>query len=521
MKALELLKSGDKLLLPDSIESKKMQALASTLNELMTEMIRQINSFADFASSQLNGEYNDKIIVAKSLAKFFEGNKLLKVDMAVTALENEEKAKLNEYYSVKTKLLDTIRTILNNSSKDAVVSNYDLFEGEFVKCELGHEIIILNGRNTAVLETLISELDKDLIVNGNFSSVNAQEVDYNLDTLNRNIGLCERKNNEIYGSKTGRLNKITAIISKLREVGEKVVAFYSYKESLELIGCNPKGIKDYENELSKNYIPLKKTLQKELRIELEDICDIKVNEDSYPEMNVESPTPSSEFTAPLADKINTFDNANTIAEPAYDNYTTDNSIFTDDTTQNSNTTFESQSEYNTFSNNDSQYSNDVAESQPSVFTTNETFNTEQYNAFERESQYNTFGNAESENDTFASSSIEPTETYTEMPNNSFENVERPNPFDSLNNADPFENATHTSPFDNAQNIDSFENKHNVDPFEDRVNIDPFENNNKVDPFENTQRVNPFDITSNNPFADNKYANPFENNTRPNPFDDLD
>lgn len=299
MKAIDLLKSQDNILLVDSNESKKVQALSSTLNELMVEMNNQINSFEKFKDSQLNGEYNDKIVIAKSLANFFKDNKQLKVELAVQALENEEKAQINQYYTVKTKLLETIRNIINNSTKEAVVCNYDLFEGEFAKCETNHEIIILNGRNTTVLETLYSELDTELIVNGNFETIEPQSVDYSLDTLNRNIDLCRRKNNEIFGSKTGKLNKINSVIEKLKEVGERVVSFYSYKSSLEIIGCNPKGIKDYENELSKAYIPLKKTLQKELKIELEDICNVTVNEDEYQSVDIDEDRTNNEFTSPL------------------------------------------------------------------------------------------------------------------------------------------------------------------------------------------------------------------------------
>ena len=77
MKALELLKSQESILLEDSNASKKIQGLSSTLNSLIIEMNSQLRYFEDFASSQLNGDYNDKIVVAKSLAKFFEGNKTL------------------------------------------------------------------------------------------------------------------------------------------------------------------------------------------------------------------------------------------------------------------------------------------------------------------------------------------------------------------------------------------------------------------------------------------------------------
>ncbi len=294
MRALELLKSQEPLLLEDGTQGKKTKVLASTLNQLMTEMNNQITSFEAFKNSELNGDMANKIIIAKSLAEYFAGNKLLKVELAVEGLRNQEKAKISEYYAVKTKLLDTIRLLMKETAKEAVVSNYDIFEGNFVKCESGHEIIILGERNMNVLDTLLRELDEQLTVEGNFDNINSQPVDFNLSTLNRNIELCQRKANEIYGAKAGKLTKVEAFISKFEEVGKQVVAFYSYKDALLEIGCAEKGVNAYEHELSKAYIPLKKTLSKELKTELEDICNIQINEAEYPSYNVEDPAPSFE-----------------------------------------------------------------------------------------------------------------------------------------------------------------------------------------------------------------------------------
>lgn len=294
MRALELLKSQEPLLLEDGTQGKKTKVLASTLNQLMAEMNAQITSFEEFKNSELNGDMANKIIIAKSLAEYFAGNKLLKVELAVEGLRNQEKAKIAEYYAVKNKLLDTIRTLIKEASKEAVVSNYDIFEGNFVKCENGHEIIILGERNINVLETLLNELDEQLTVEGNFDNVNSQAVDFNLATLNRNVELCQRKADEIYGAKAGKLTKVEAFIAKFEEVGKQVVAFYSYKEALLEIGCAEKGVNAYEHELSKAYIPLKKTLSKELKTELEDICNVSVNEAEYPAYNVEEPAPSFE-----------------------------------------------------------------------------------------------------------------------------------------------------------------------------------------------------------------------------------
>ena len=296
MKTLELLKNQENII-PEELQSKKIKPLAKTLHSLIIEMDEQVKSFTVYKESQLEGELASKIIIAKSLADFFANNKILHVELAAEALHNEEKSKLNEFYSVKTRLLDTLKTILKESQKEAVVSTHDVFEGEFQKCESGHEIIILNGRNTNVLETLIKEFDEYLIMSGNYDTIESQEVDFNTEVLERNIELCNRKNNEIFGAKAGKMRKLDAIINKLHEVGKDVVAFYTYKDSLLDIGCNPKNVKLYENELSKAYVPLKKTLQKEFKIELEDICDVVVNEEEFAD-NVEEVSSTNSWENP-------------------------------------------------------------------------------------------------------------------------------------------------------------------------------------------------------------------------------
>ena len=311
MKALELLKSQEPLLLDTATQGKKTKALASTLNQLMNEMCNQITSYQTFYESQLNGDLSNKVIIAKSLAEYFAGNKLLKVELAVENMRNQEKSKMADYYAIKNKLLDVIKSLLKEVAKEAVVSNYDIFEGNFVKCEPGHEIIILGDRNLDVLETLLKELDEQLTIEGCFDSIASQPVDFNLSTLNRNVDLCNRKANELYGAKAGKLNKVAVFVTKFEEIGKQVVAFYSYKDALLEIGCTEKAVRDYEHELSKAYVPLKKTLSKELKIELEDICDVSINEVEYPTYNVEEQTPATP----------SFDN---LFEPAP---ATDNNIF--------------------------------------------------------------------------------------------------------------------------------------------------------------------------------------------------
>ncbi len=318
MTALELLKSDEPLLLEET-PNKKIKTLSSTFNQCMKEMNAQIQAFEAFAQSGKSGEMFQKITMAKSLAEFFAGNKLLKANLAVTGLENEEKAKINAYFSAKTKLLDTLKAIIKESSKEAFVSNYDIFDDNLVKCEKGHEVLILGDRNQNILLNILNQLTSSLHVEGNFENIRPQSVNVNLDTLNRNVALCNQQNEELNGAKHGKLAKVKTFIAKLEEVGEQVVAFYTYKDTLLNIGCDPKGVKGYENVLIKSYVPLKNTLNKELRIDLEDICNITVNEAEFPTLDVEEHSPSTqEFENVFAEETetaNVTENANQLSQP--------------------------------------------------------------------------------------------------------------------------------------------------------------------------------------------------------------
>lgn len=280
MKSLEFLKNQENIF-PEELQSKKIRKIVKKLRKLIIEMDKQIRLFTEYKNSQLEGDLAGAIIVSKSLADFFANNKILRVDLIAEKYRNEEKAKLNCFYTAKNNLLDGLKLLLRESQKEAVVSCYDVFEGEYQKCESGHEVVILNGRNNDVIETFIRDIDEYVVLSGNYDNLSIQEVDFNTEVLDRNIALCNRKNEEFYGTKPGRKNKVQSVINKLYEVGKQVVAFYTYKETLLEIGCKKKNLKLYENELSKSYIPLKKILQKEFKIQLEDICDVVVNEEQF------------------------------------------------------------------------------------------------------------------------------------------------------------------------------------------------------------------------------------------------
>ena len=247
----------------------------------------RIDDMEEFLEDEAHGDIYNKIMAAKTLTKFFEGNKHLKLDTIVENFKAQEKAKINEYYAVKIQLLDVLHSLMKESNKEAILSSFDVFDDDFRECEVGHEVVILKDRNIGIIETLHRELDENLIVTGEFDKVEEQDVHIDTSILTKNIDLCNRKNNEIYGAKQSKFNKLEAIINRLAEAGKNAVEFFTYKEKLLEIGCPPKGVKDYENELTKAYIPLKKTVQKEFKIDLDEICNATVNEDLFQPINLD------------------------------------------------------------------------------------------------------------------------------------------------------------------------------------------------------------------------------------------
>ncbi|MBQ7352146.1 MAG: hypothetical protein IJW59_04760 [Clostridia bacterium] len=454
MKALELLKNQEKLLVVDAIQNKKMKTLATNVNELIVEMNSQINKVENFVESEKNGEQGNKIIVAKSLCNFFKDNKFLKVEQAVEQLANEEKAIINQYYNTKNKLLDTIRMIMKESSKEAVISAFDIFSGDFTKCQPEHEVVILKDRNVNILDTFIQELDCELVVNGAFDTLEGQEVDYNPEVLNRNIELCNRKNNEIYGGKPGKQAKINTLIEKLNEIGQKTVAFFTYKNALLDIGCNPKGVKDYENDLAKQYIPIKKALQKEFKIELEDICNVVVNEAEYGEVDIEQPI--EEQMAQFEETSYNDDSQSNIESPSFETPTPQ--FYSEEQPTQTNP-FEDLNSQNTFENN---------------YVSNNSQN------FESQSSYSPeFNTNESQSTSFAS-----VEDNTKTSN-----------FDS------FLSSSNEQPFNQTQDFNTFENNQTQE-FNSSFNYSQPQEFNTNNDYEQNQEYNsnPEDFSSNNTSA---------------------
>lgn len=287
MNILEILNSGESVFIEDSVESAKIKKLIATIKKNMEDMVSTANFFAEYSQSQLNGDVNKKIVMAKSLRNYYPNWNALK--LAYDNVAKEEQINIEKYNATKLILLNSLQDLLKESAKEPIVSQYDLFDGDFVKCQSGHEIIILGSHNSTVIETMIKNLNEALFVTGHFNEIEAQEITANYSNVQRNVSICRERAIEIYSNKPNKQAKIETLISTMEEVGKKVVFFETCKEGFILVGCAPKAISDYEKSFEKQYLPLKKTLQKELRFEFVDICDLVADEDSYQEADVENP----------------------------------------------------------------------------------------------------------------------------------------------------------------------------------------------------------------------------------------
>lgn len=302
MNILDLLKNEERLLSIADFENKKIKADVEQIYANFLEMNSAIKTFDSFSNSQLNGEYHDKIVMVKSLRKFF--NDWQGVVEAYNNFEKEEKQELENYYNTKTKLINSLTNLQNESLKEPVLSLYDLFNDELVKCEEGHEVIILGSQNSRILEYVINYLNENLEVKGNFEVVEDKPLSSNYGNVNKNVEMCNQKVDELFAEKLGKQEKFKKLIENMEEVAKKIVDFMTFKQDLISVGCSEKALNDYEKAFTKQYMPLKKTLQKSLKIEMVDICDVVVDENEYSEFDEDDLPNSFESSNDVTNKLN-------------------------------------------------------------------------------------------------------------------------------------------------------------------------------------------------------------------------
>jgi len=294
MKVLEILKNGEFLFAEDNIESKKVKEEVNNVNTSFTDMKEEIKNFNDFKKSQLEGSYNSKIAKAKSLKEVYQDWKSF--NLAFDRLAQEENAEIAKYDSIKAKLINSLKSLLEVTQKESAVSLYDLFENEYKKCQEGHEVVILGDRNTEIITKAIEEFENDLTVTGNYAKVEPQELNPDYKLLNQNASNCRDKAYLLYQDKQNKLAKVETSVVAMEEIGNKVVFFETYKNIFIDMGISEKDIAKYEKSFLKQYGKIKKALQKELKIEFADICNIKIEEPQSEEKETQNQNTAEEKT---------------------------------------------------------------------------------------------------------------------------------------------------------------------------------------------------------------------------------
>ncbi len=278
MNIIEILKENKLVFVLDEIESKKMQTLVNTVNKNFLDMAETIQAFREYKASQLRGELHTKIVMVKSFVDEYPNWQA--VTDVYSIAENSERMKLMEFNTQKAKLINSLKALLAESKNSPVVSLYDLYGQDYQLCQEGHEIIILGNHNKDIIQCAIDIFEGYLVAKGNFEMIGGIQLQANYSTVMQNAELC---NSRLHSgtSKANKTQKIQQAIDQMVEIGRNVVKFMTYKRSLIEIGVREKEIQNMEKTLTKQYIPLKKYLQKELGVKFADICDIVVDEDSF------------------------------------------------------------------------------------------------------------------------------------------------------------------------------------------------------------------------------------------------
>ena len=301
MNILQLLQDNQPIFAIDDIESKKMQTLVQNINDNFATMSQTIKDFDEFLNSQLQGENNHKIIMVKSL-KLHYGD-WQGITQAYDNAIKQETDQIEKYNKAKNELLNNLKTLLNEVSKEPVLSLYDLIDEEFIKTTDEHDVIILGSHNTRIIENMINTFSENLVVDGHFKEIPAKDLNANYDNVYYNVNICTQKANEMYSTKPNKLSKINETIKHMEDIGKVVVFFETYRKELENVGCSKKSMLEFEKNFTKQYIPLKKALQKGLKVTFVEICDIQVNEENFETADIENST-QMQVDKPITENIN-------------------------------------------------------------------------------------------------------------------------------------------------------------------------------------------------------------------------
>ena len=280
MKLVEILKNKEALFIIDDVEDKKTKALVKDINNALINLVQEYDDFLSFSASQLSGEYHDKIVNVKSLHEHYvEWNG---VKVALASAKKEEETKINSLYANKAATINKLKTLMTDSQKSLpVIATYHLSNGELVTSRGEHETIILGNHNTNIIVDIIEELERDIVVEGNFDKVEARDIEANYSVVDTNVEICKQRIEELFAAKPAKGEKLYSTIDFMIAAAENLVFFETYKQTMLDVGCPSKDVDTLEKDLLKKYVPLKKQLQKALKVTLEDICNVVVDETEY------------------------------------------------------------------------------------------------------------------------------------------------------------------------------------------------------------------------------------------------
>jgi len=280
MELLEIIKSGKTIFVDDAIEDKKTKLLIKDINESLVKLVKEYESFLEFAKEQLEGDYHTKLVNLKSLQNHY--GEWVGIKTAFTNALKEETQKINNLYTNKNSLVTKLKNLELDCQKSLpVVTTYHIRNGELIESGAEHDTIILGRHNNNVIDDIIEELENSILVEGNFGNIEFIQLKANYSVVDENIEMCNSRIDELFSNKPNKAEKISNIVNNMIEIAQNLVFFETYKSTLLEVGCPSKDVDLLEKDLVKKYVPFKKQLQKALKISLKDISSIVVDENEY------------------------------------------------------------------------------------------------------------------------------------------------------------------------------------------------------------------------------------------------
>ena len=223
MELLKVLRNEKPIFVIDNIEDKHIKSLISNINAQMKDIVVKLDDLEAFLESQLSGEYKKKIVLAKSLQRYYD--KWAAATSSCLKIAKEEKNEIDKFEGAKKSLISNLQLLLKETQKFPVVSGYDVVGDDFCYAKKNHSIIILGGHNVAIIETIIKEIEDKLQVEGNFSEISPIELEANYSNVLKNSEECRNKINLLFGNKDSKSSKLLDLVMVMENVGKEVVFF--------------------------------------------------------------------------------------------------------------------------------------------------------------------------------------------------------------------------------------------------------------------------------------------------------